>query len=356
MRLFVFGNGLSIAPTDGRVNVAEITQKLWEWLDGEDLKDFVENLQEWAKPQMVGLDPDAHNYNFELVAGSLHRLGRAVASLTSLADLGVAAAEGLLEASEELTSLYRRIVAYVLMQVDNAAWDRHAMVRLVEWADLNAMAKSLVELHNKEAVAIYTLNYDSLLMSALLEQTEWVYDGFRGEGFNEPLDPWKNIALYPLHGSIGIYTDATGALHKRTLQEVRDEKLLERWSAGEDNAELPQVVLGDTKDSLTLLEPFASYYNQLAGDRAHPATQEVIVGGYGFGDRPLNRTLGLFLAADENHRLRDWRPDATEHTNEVLAGIRDPVPEAVGKRIKEEQITAEDVLLPSRDAVKALMP
>lgn len=183
-----------------------------------------------------------------------------------------------------------------------------------------------------------------------------MYDGFRGLEFNDPLDPWQNIALYPLHGSIGIYTDETGALHKRTLKDVRDEELLERWATGEDNGELPQVVLGDTKDSSTLLEPFASYYNQLAGDLASPGTQEVIVGGYGFGDRPLNRTLGLFLAADENHRLRDWRPHATEHTDKIVEALRDPVSEAAGQRIKKDQITSEDVKLPSAGAVKALMP
>lgn len=356
MRVFVFGNGISVAPTSGRVNVAGITEKLWEWLEKEDLRDFVENLQEWAKPQMVGLDPDAHNYDFELVAGSLHRLGRAVASLTSLADLGVDAADGLLRASEELRGLYRRVVAFVLWQVDCAAWDYGAKAGLVEWDDLNEMAAALVELHKTRTVAVYTLNYDSLLMSALLEQTPWVYDGFRGLALNDPLDPWTNVALYPMHGSIGIYVDATGTLRKRTLKEVRDAGLLMRWAAGEDNGELPQVVLGDTKDTSTLLEPFASYYDQLAGDLSHPATDEVIVGGYGFGDRPLNRSLGLFLAADENHRLRDWRPHATEYTHKVLEALRDPVSEAAGNRIKEEQVIAEDLSLPSGDAVRALCP
>lgn len=356
MRVFVFGNGLSIAPTDGRLNVTDITEQLWEWLDEEALKGFVENLQGWAKPQMVGLDPNAHNYNFELVAGSLNRLGRAVASLTSLSDLGVDAAEGLLQASEELTGLYRRVVAYVLLQIDNTAYDRDAKVGLVEWDGLNAMAEALCEMHQTEAVASYTLNYDSLLMSALLEQTPYVYDGFRSLEFNDPLDPWSDIALYPLHGSIGIYTDATGEFRKRTLEEVRDAELLERWAAGKDDDELPQVVLGDTKDSSTLLEPFVSYYNQLAGDLARTGTQEVTVGGYGFGDRPLNRALGLFLAADEHHRLRDWRPHATGHVEDLLEALRGPVSEAAGKRIKEEQIIPEDVKLPSAAVVKALAP
>lgn len=354
MRVFVFGNGLSVAPTQGQLNVADISERLWQWLAEEGLKDFVEKLQEWAKPQMVGLDPEAHNYNFELVAGSLHRLGRAVASLTSLAHLDNEAAEGLLQASEELTGLYRRVVAYVLLEVDNAAYDRETKNGLVQWDGLNDMADALCELHATEGVAIYTLNYDSLMMSALLEKTQWVYDGFRGPEFNQVLDPWHNIALYPLHGGIGIYTDPAGTLRKRTLQEVRDTEILERWVAGEDNGELPQVVLGDTKDSSTQLEPFVSYYNQLTSDLAHPNASEVIVGGYGFGDRPLNRTLGMFLAADEAHRIRDWRPHATALVDDVLGALRDPLSEAARERVKKEQITPEDVLLPSSDAVSAL--
>jgi hypothetical protein len=65
---------------------------------------------------------------------------------------------------------------------------------------LNAMVKSLCELHSTETVAIYTLNYDSLLMSALLEHAPWVYDGFRGHsvilsisGSTKVLDSWDSI-------------------------------------------------------------------------------------------------------------------------------------------------------------------
>lgn len=177
--------------------MADITVQLWEWLEQEGLKEFVEELQAWAKPQMVGLDPNAHTYNFELVAGSLHRLGQAISSLSSLATLDIDAADGLLQASEKLRGLYRRAVAYVLLQVDGAAWDHEAKTGLVEWDELNAMASALYELHGTEAVAIYTLNYDSLLMSSLLEQSQWVYDGFRGLELNDPLDPWNSISLYP---------------------------------------------------------------------------------------------------------------------------------------------------------------
>lgn len=356
MRVFVFGNGLSISPTDGRVDMGEITDELWHWLEDENLDEFVENLQEWARPQMVGLDPDAHNYNFEVIAGSLHRLGHAVTSLTSLANLEVDATDGLLQASNELNDLYRRVVAYVLLQVDSAAWDREQQIGLVEWRGLNSMATALFDLHDAETVSIYTLNYDSLLMSALLDQTQYVYDGFRGRVLNAPLDPWGNIALYPLHGSIGIYTNSEGELRKRSLEDVRDDELLERWAGGEDNGEIPQVVLGDTKDSSRLLKPFATYYNQLAADLALSTSREVVVGGYGFGDRPLNRVLGLFLAADEARCLRDWRPDATEHTETVLKALREPLSEAEGSRISEEQLIAEDIELPSADAVRTLLP
>ncbi|MCT1607673.1 hypothetical protein M3B43_10160 [Nesterenkonia massiliensis] len=336
------------------MNVATITENLWSWLEEENLDEFVEEILKWANPQTVGLDPGAHRHNFEVVAGSLDRLGNAIASMTTLAKLEVDATQGLLAASDELRGLYRRIVAYVLLEVDSAAWDRDEEASLVDWDDLDDMAAALVELHDVETVSIYTLNYDSLLMSALLEQSKRVYDGFRWLEANEPLEPWGNITLYPLHGGIGIYADSEGEVRKRRLDDVREEELLERWVEGEDNGEIPQVILGDTKDSAVLHRPFSTHYGQLSADLALPYTREVVVGGYGFGDRPVNRALGLFLAADEHRRLLDWRPRATQEVGAVLRALREPLSDDDRKRITAEQILAEDIALPSADAVRAL--
>lgn len=361
MRVFVFGNGLSIGPTGGRLNMAEITQKLWQWLEDEELRELVENLQNWARPQMVELDPDVHRHDFEVVAGSLDRLGHSLASITSLSNLNLEGARNLLDASDELRRLYRRVVAYVLLQIDSVAQNQDETADQLQWHGLDDMARALTELHNQtelpkhSRVSIYTLNYDSLLLSALLEQTTYVYDGFRSNYLNDPLDPWKNIVLYPLHGSIGIYSDKAGGLRKRRLTEMREDHLLKRWADGEDTGDVPQVVLGDTKDSSILLDPFAAYYDQLNADLALPATQEVIVGGYGFGDRPLNRALARFLAAHESHCLHDWRPHASSCVNEVLESLTSVVPEALAQRIEKDQIVAKDIELPSAQAVRDLI-
>jgi len=56
--------------------------------------------------------------------------------------------------------------------------------RQASWRAMNAFAAELIKLH----ATVFTLNYDSLLMSALLEQRAMVYDGFRFGTLNVPLD------------------------------------------------------------------------------------------------------------------------------------------------------------------------
>jgi ABC 3 transport family len=66
------------------------------------------------------------------------------------------------------------------------------------------------------------LNYDLLLMSALLEGTPWVYDGFRSGTLNVPLDHWSEPAtLYHLHGSVAWRRAADGlATAEQELEQL----------------------------------------------------------------------------------------------------------------------------------------
>lgn len=347
MRVFVFGNGLSLGTAGGAVSIATLTDELWDWLRAEDLDGFVGDLQEWARPQLPGLDPSGHQYNFELVAGSLYRLGKSLGELANLATLDVAAVAGLEVAARDLGRLYQRIVSWILRQVDLAT-------RNVDWTDLHAMASELTRLHSRSGVHAYTLNYDGMLMSALLEYNDYVYDGFRGNEWNQPLDDYGNITLYPLHGALGIYTDEDGFLRKTRLRDLRNSGRLESWVTGTGALHTPTAVLGDTKDSDIRSDPFAAYYDQLAYDLSRSDVTEVVVAGYGFGDRPLNRVLGRFLALDDHNRLRDWRPGADNTETEVADSLRAVLPQAVAERVLDAQIAGADLRLPDAAAVAAL--
>lgn len=69
-----FGNGLSLAPTDFRLAIAELTPRIWRLLEDEGLDDTVRQLVRWTDPDTPELAGEDHEANFEKIAGSLYRL------------------------------------------------------------------------------------------------------------------------------------------------------------------------------------------------------------------------------------------------------------------------------------------
>ena len=96
---------------------------------------------------------------------------------------------------------------------------------------------------------------------------------------------------------------------KSQLQTVRDEQLLEAWAAGDMARGFPAVILTDLKTRYTEQYPFSMFYNEL--HRRARQRPLVVVGGYSFGDRPLNRALAHFLSRDPENRLIVWNPTGT---------------------------------------------
>ena len=346
MKYFIFGNGLSYQPTNGNLAVGSLTERLIHWLDDEGLYGRVAELVAWANPDDPGLNPQDLRGNFEKIAGGLQRLGEAVQLLESMA-ASLEEAAALQQTAQHLGLTYRRVVGFVLHAVDDTCQG-------ADRTQLAEMAEALIDLHAAEGVTIYSLNYDSLLHGELLALSDVVYDGFRYLEFNDPLDPWGSTPkYYPLHGSAGMYIDTVaGRIGKRSLEDVRAQGVLTDWRDGLRGNELPSVVLGDAKVRLVQQEPFASYYSQLRLDLS--SVFEVVVGGYGFGDVPLNRTLGEFLALDPARKLFDWRPQASQHVAETVDLLRRHLPPAAADRVLATAIVPIDVHLPSADAVRSL--
>ncbi len=196
---------------------------------------------------------------------------------------------------------------------------------------------------------MFTLNYDSLLMSALLDQTSYVYDGFRSRSLNDPLDRWREPALYQLHGSVAWRRAADGSVYKTRLPEVREDKLLDGWAAGHLDRSFPAVILTDLKTRYTEQYPFRIFYHELDCELSHES--QVVVGGYSFGDRPLNRALALFLSQDTENRLIVWNPSGTRDA--YLNRLRKQLPQDE-RAISANQVSVEHVRLPDADALRNL--
>lgn len=356
-KLMIVGNGLSRGFNDD-FRMPEITRRIWDRLEGAGLADALLELVRFAHSEDTALPVDQHEENFEKLAGAVDRMSAAVLAieplLTSTSDI----VQGLREASQELRALYRRIVGMSLREIDALVLEAGADddTRQERWDKINDFAEALREWHGHGAgdTVVYTLNYDSLLLSALLEQDErWIYDGMPYESLGLPMDRWAgNMGLYPLHGALTWYQDADGTVRKRKTDEVRDLGVLDSWSAGSDDFGTPLVILGDKKSQAVSKPPFSHYYAQLAAEIS--TCSEVIVAGYGFGDRPVNRVLAQYLAGDPGRSLRVWTPEAeiVENRERLLGVLTEEI--KAGRRPRLSQMIGQKVYLPDGDAVRDL--
>jgi hypothetical protein len=345
--IFVFGNGLSIG-FDNRLATPAITERVVASL-GDKYTDVLRDLAELGAPE----DPDTvplgvDRGGFEQLAGPVDRMADALVAVQRLF-IGpdtVQLLAKLRDAADGLREHYVRIVGTVLREIDACCAVEHVDdERRASWQAMNAFAAELVTLR----ATMFTLNYDSLLMSALLEHAEYVYDGFRSLSLNDPLDRWSEPALYQLHGSVAWQRAPDGSVSKRRLQDMRDGELLEAWAGGDMDRGLPAVILTDLKTRYTEQYPFSVFYDELHRELSNESL--VVVGGYSFGDRPLNRALARFLSRSTQNRLLVWSPSGARDTyvrrlrTQSLAGEQ---------AICAEQVSVECVRLPDSEALRRL--
>jgi hypothetical protein len=349
--VLLIGNGLSTG-FDERLSGDAITTQVNEAL-GYDLRDLLGRIAELAQPERADEPIGAERGDFERLAGPLDRLAEALLAIQDLVTVSQDAAplRGIREASDELRRQYFSIVGTVLREVDACCIEPEPDdERRDAWGRLNNFAAEIVNWTGAvNRVTVFTLNYDSLLMSSMLQANKWVYDGFRGRELNPILDRWQNPALYHLHGSVSWVRKPEGIVTKQRLEEVREAQLLDRWAAGNVDEGQPSVVLTDLKTPVAGRYPFVIFYEELA--RCLSNTRLAVVGGYSFGDKPVNRTLALYLKQDSFRRLRVWAPQPDRER--YLERLRLQLQLGEGT-IADHQLEVEPVTLPDAEAVKSL--
>jgi hypothetical protein len=140
-----------------------------------------------------------------------------------------------------------------------------------------------------------------------------------------------------------------GIVSKKRLDVMRLESILDGWVEGDVSIGQPSVVLTDLKTPVAARYPFALMYEELA--RSLSMARLAVAAGYGFGDRPVNRTLASYLAQDSRRRLLVWSREVD--TRQVLDRLRAQLSAGEGT-IVDDQVTAESVVLPDPDAVRRL--
>jgi SIR2-like domain len=143
-------------------------------------------------------------------------------------------------------------------------------------------------------VGIYNLNYDDLALRAYPD----AFTGFGPDGFfdsNAVCSRANWDFIYHLHGSVHhtLASASSGTIKwQRDLQSAFIDDHGGRWTETRSDGRLFQastLVAGGFKLDQLLVEPFQSFYSTFVR-HVHEA-DAILIGGYGFGDAHVNRTL-----------------------------------------------------------------
>lgn len=325
--VYLFGNGLARTFSEAHYNLPTITQAVQELasevpLEGGTLLDALKKLAAANNPDQVsGLMLS----DFEHIAGPIDRLAHSLSEVTMLVGLANTEAEKalILALSDRLRSIYKRVVGAALVHVT-----QHSEAT-GNWAPINQVAEHLTEVVAvQHRLDVFTINYDALLDSALLQISSThedfkLADEFRGYSpdtipvlmrevglQNVPAFPWREdfyaptqplVRLHHLHGAATWLTYQGTVYKARSLEQIREGGLFTAWVYGVEGHGTagqvePTVILGDQKARAVKLDPFVETYQALVA--AVQRSTCLVIAGYSFKDRPLNRVLRSFVRDD----------------------------------------------------------
>jgi hypothetical protein len=346
---FLIGNGLS-SSFDARLSSRAISERVFKRLADSEQAALLE-LAGLLAPETPDPPIGVDRGSFEALAGPVDRMAAALLALDGL--LGAASLRGLLAAlqvaSHELRVIYRKIVGLVLEEIDACCVvdGTTSEERRSSWERLNGFVASLMS-KSGDCHPLFTTNYDSLLISSMLDARGEVFDGFPGGTLDYSLRCWgSKPAIYHLHGSIGWVSDH-GGLAKLEMDALRTQGLVQQWAAGEPVDRYPTVILGDQKTRTAERYPFNIFYAGFRNELAKSTS--LVTVGYSFGDRPISEIVARFLAEDHARTLHVWKREG--EASLFLTRLRSYLPAEMA--IKGSQVFFQAVTLPDLAAVSAL--
>lgn len=333
----VVGNGLSQGFSD-ELALDRITERVRERLPAADV-DLLDEVALLAAPD--GFEGHA-GVNFEAMAGPIDRIADAMGLLDLLSEAQTQLFVGFRDAARELRRIYISIVGLVFEEIDEYCVDEAAGDN--GWNEINAMAGQLAEIAEVHRLNVYSLNYDSLLPSALLHENIAYYDGFADPNgrLNSPIDAWENpFTMYQLHGSLAWVDFETHGVTKVGNVNARDV-WLPAWAQGAAPGASPVVVLSDLKTRVVQRYPFDLFYQEFRADLN--AADSVAVAGYGFGDTPVNARLADYLGQNPENSITVFSP----HAEDGVEGLAHTLSQ-INENVTADQIEAVNCWLPHDD-------
>jgi len=174
--------------------------------------------------------------------------------------------------------------------------------------------KEAIEDKTYSHIDIYTLNHDYLLEQYLKKNSLNYTDGF-SDPQNRQIFRQKylknntnRIRLLKLHGSIDWWETENGIERLKKIpynSELRPQ---------EHRAFRPVMLIGTLNKAAGYLKnPFSELYGDFF--RTLPEKDHLVVIGYGFGDKEINRVIGRWLTKDSDLRAVFVEPDADKLEN-----------------------------------------
>ncbi|MGY4720605.1 SIR2 family protein [Naumannella huperziae] len=300
------GNGLSIA-FNPELNLQCITEEVLRRIEESDGGDVVVAMKEIAERALPGGASSAED--FEVLVGAFGAESRTLDVLNTLAELTQPADIELRKAIKRVSRFAEQVrdtgVSHVLEVIAERS---HAYVD--EAQSLYDLVTAITTSFGGKVV-IANLNYDTLLLAALLKVCQpeladmghgyhrvkvLVADGvlhevpkLRSSSADFPTD--KRVQLLHIHGSLTFWATRDGTIHAKLPKEVLDND--DQWRAiREDTTNVrPVVVLANRKDKAEHVAkfPFNLAYEMLADGLAD--AEHWLIIGYSFKDDPVNSTL-----------------------------------------------------------------
>lgn len=310
----LIGNGLSIA-YNSDLAMGPLTESILERF-----KDPLAGDDTDAAGVLAGLATEKGAVgNFEALLGPLDGIGEALGRFESLAKLTSSkfapgdVAHALCTVQRFLIALQRLGVGHALEVIDGLA-----RARQDELAVVQGFVEAIGHAASTANVTIGNLNYDSLVMSALLSAGRDLCDmadgrstatkciggpqSIEGHPLRREQDfPRKKYLLLHLHGSVSWLRESGSGDHIYRFQ-MDDIRTCDFWKNYRDRktAWSPVVVLTNQKAKSSLVSrwPFSlayeAFYKRLV------ASDRWLIAGYSFGDECVNKVLAQALSAHDS--------------------------------------------------------
>ncbi|WP_198008474.1 SIR2 family protein [Leucobacter salsicius] len=300
------GNGLSVA-FNRELSLQSITEEVLHRirkLDGDDVVKAMKELADRVLPHGANSNED-----FEILVGALGAESRTLDVLNTLAELTEPEDELLRTSIKQVADFAEQVrdsgVAHVLQVIAE-----RSRAYQDDSENLHALTQSIIDSHGGDVV-IANLNYDTLLLSALLQTCkqemadmghgmqhakvklgklgEHRVQKLRLEATDFPIS--RRVQLLHLHGSLTYWTKPD-----RSLQVKLDRDLVRGphvWNAIRNKTSRirPAVVLAARRDKAEHVaqQPFALAYEMFVKGLVN-ADHWLII-GYSFRDEPVNARL-----------------------------------------------------------------